>query len=70
MDLTAITLCKENHVPVVVYDLFQVGNTVKACLGEPIGTFISCGEEDVVFGDSGEAKITSMSESDSDGTEE
>ncbi|GMH45122.1 hypothetical protein BSKO_13079 [Bryopsis sp. KO-2023] len=40
MDHTAITLCKENDIPVVVFSLFKPGNIVKALKGEPVGTLV------------------------------
>ena len=41
MDLTAITFCKDNDLPIVVFDVMQPGNIRKALLGERIGTLIS-----------------------------
>ena len=41
MDLTAITFCKDNDLPIVVFDVMQPGNIRRALLGEPIGTLIS-----------------------------
>jgi len=40
MDTTAITLCMENNLPVVVFDLFEDGNIGRVIRGEPIGTTI------------------------------
>jgi uridylate kinase len=40
MDQTAITLCKENAIPLVVFDLHTAGNIEKAVRGEPIGTTV------------------------------
>jgi uridylate kinase len=40
MDATAISLCKENSIPIVVFDLFGRGNISLAVGGEPIGTRI------------------------------
>jgi uridylate kinase len=40
MDLTAITLCRENHMPVQVFGLNDPKNLVKAVDGEHIGTLI------------------------------
>lgn len=40
MDLTAITLCQENNIPVVVFNLNKQGNISKAIRGESVGTFI------------------------------
>jgi uridylate kinase len=41
MDLTAITFCRDNSLPVVVFDVMSPGNIRRALLGEPIGTLIS-----------------------------
>lgn len=41
MDLTAFTLCKENKLPVVVFDMNGSGNLKKVLSGEEIGTVIS-----------------------------
>jgi uridylate kinase len=38
MDLTAITLCKDSHLPLIVFDMDTVGNLKKVVDGEPIGT--------------------------------
>jgi uridylate kinase len=40
MDLTAIALCMENSMPIVVFDLNVKGNIFKAVSGKKIGTFI------------------------------
>lgn len=40
LDLTAFTLCKENRMPIYVYDANQSGNLVKVLSGEHIGTII------------------------------
>ena len=40
MDLTAITFCKDNSLPIVVFDLMQAGNIRGALTGERIGTLI------------------------------
>ena len=41
MDSTAITLCMENDLPVVVFDLFEEGNLERVVRGEPLGTCIT-----------------------------
>lgn len=41
MDLTAFTLCEENSLPIVVFDMNTRGNLVKVLQGENIGTVIS-----------------------------
>src|SRR5205085_1614829 len=38
--LTALTLCKENGLPVCVFDVMTKGNIRRALLGEPIGTIV------------------------------
>lgn len=42
MDQTAITLCKENKIPVVVFSLMKPGNIIKALTKQPgaIGTTV------------------------------
>ena len=40
MDLTAFTLCKENNLPIYVFDMNTVGNLLKVVNGEPIGTMV------------------------------
>ncbi len=40
MDLTAITFCKDNGLPILVFDLMAPGNIRRALAGEPIGTLI------------------------------
>jgi uridylate kinase len=41
LDSTAISLCMDNHLPIVVLDLWQPGALEKAILGERVGTTIS-----------------------------
>ncbi len=40
MDNTAITLCMNNNIPIVVFNIDVPGNIVKACKGETLGTLI------------------------------
>lgn len=40
MDLTATALCKENHLPIVVFDMDTPGNLEKVIAGESIGTLV------------------------------
>ena len=40
MDLTAITLCKENDLPILVFSIMEPGNLRRALRGEQIGTLI------------------------------
>ena len=41
MDLTAITFCKDNDLPVLVFDLMTPGNILRALRGEFLGTLVS-----------------------------
>ncbi len=41
MDSTALSLCMENNVPIIVFDLFQQGNLSRIVEGEKIGTLVS-----------------------------
>jgi uridylate kinase len=40
MDMTAITLCQENKLPIIVFDMNKEGNFMKIANGEPIGTLV------------------------------
>ena len=40
MDATAISLCRENNLPVLVFNLTQSGNLLKAVLGDTVGTLV------------------------------
>ena len=41
MDLTAITFCKDNGLPILVFDVMSPGNVRRALAGDPIGTLVS-----------------------------
>ena len=41
MDTTAISLCMENALPIVVFDLTRSGNIKRIVLGEPVGSIVS-----------------------------
>ncbi len=41
MDLTAFTLCQENHLPIVVFDMNKKGNLKKVLEGKKIGTLVN-----------------------------
>ncbi|MCW3083444.1 MAG: uridylate kinase [Bacteroidetes bacterium] len=41
MDLTAFTLCKENKLPIIVFDMNKTGNLKKLMDGEKVGTLVS-----------------------------
>lgn len=40
MDMTAITLCQENNLPIIVFDMNKSGNLMRLAEGEPIGTLV------------------------------
>lgn len=41
MDSTALSLCMDNNLPIIVFDLFQPGNVKRLICGERLGTLIS-----------------------------
>lgn len=41
MDMTAFTLCEENNLPIIVFDMNKPGNLLRIAEGEPIGTLVS-----------------------------
>ncbi|MDH4161003.1 MAG: UMP kinase, partial [Actinomycetota bacterium] len=42
-DATAFSLCRDNALPIMVFDLLQEGNIDRAVRGEKIGTLVSDG---------------------------
>jgi uridylate kinase len=40
MDATAVTMCREHDVPIIVFDVTTPGNILRAVSGEPIGTVV------------------------------
>jgi len=40
MDLTATALCKENKMPIIVFDMDTEGNLARLIAGENIGTLV------------------------------
>ncbi|AMQ00862.1 Uridylate kinase [Pedobacter cryoconitis] len=40
MDMTAFTLCEENELPIIVFDMNKTGNFMKIAQGEEIGTLV------------------------------
>ena len=40
MDMTAFTLCMENKLPIIVFDMNQAGNLMKIVQGESVGTLV------------------------------
>jgi len=43
MDSTAISLCMDNGLPILVFSLLEPGNIKRAVLGEPVGTLVHGG---------------------------
>ena len=41
MDMTAIGMCMENQLPILVFNFKKEGNIERAIAGEPIGTWVS-----------------------------
>ena len=41
MDLTAISLCMEKELPIIVFNIMEKGNIKRVISGEPIGTLVS-----------------------------
>jgi len=40
MDLTAISLCKENNLPIIIFNMDKPGNLLKVVTGENVGTSV------------------------------
>ena len=40
MDASAVSMCRDNHMPIVVFNLNVRGNIMRMAMGEPIGTLI------------------------------
>jgi uridylate kinase len=40
MDMTAFTLCQENNLPIIVFDMNKPGNLMRITNGDPIGTLV------------------------------
>jgi uridylate kinase len=41
LDATAVAMCRENRLPMVVFNLNVPGNIMRISMGEPVGTLIS-----------------------------
>ncbi len=41
MDMTAFTLCQENNLPIIVFDMNKSGNLLNVVTGKPVGTLVS-----------------------------
>ncbi|URA10200.1 UMP kinase [Thermospira aquatica] len=44
MDSTAIALCMDNNLPIMVLNIFEQGHIVDAIMGKPVGTLVHSGE--------------------------
>jgi uridylate kinase len=40
MDSTAIAMCRDNKLPIIVFNLNTPGNIMRVAMGEPVGTVI------------------------------
>lgn len=49
MDSTALSLCMENHLPIVVFDLFAPGALQSVLRGEPVGTLVADVKESLLL---------------------
>jgi uridylate kinase len=43
MDATAVVMCRDNHLPIRIFDLNQEGALIRVAKGEPVGTLVSEG---------------------------
>ena len=41
MDMTAFTLCQENNLPIIVFDMNRSGNLLSVVTGQPVGTLVN-----------------------------
>jgi uridylate kinase len=41
MDMTAFTLCQENNLPIIVFDMNSPGNLLNVVIGKPVGTLVN-----------------------------
>lgn len=41
MDMTAFTLCQENHLPIIVFNMNHAGSLMRLCQGEAVGTLVA-----------------------------
>ena len=45
MDSTAVTLCMDNHMPIMVLNFWKEDDLIDALKGEAVGTLVTSGEE-------------------------
>lgn len=55
MDATAVTLCRENSVPVVVFDALRPGNILRACVRGDVGTTVADDAAGTLFSEDAES---------------
>ena len=41
MDATALVMCRENHLPIKVFNIFNAGDLMRVVKGENVGTLVS-----------------------------
>jgi uridylate kinase len=41
MDLTAVSLCKDNNLPMIIFNMNQAGNIRRVALGEKVGSLVT-----------------------------
>jgi uridylate kinase len=41
MDLTAVSLCKDNNLPMIIFNMIQPGNIRRVVLGEKVGSLVT-----------------------------
>ena len=41
MDMTAFTLCQENNLPIIVFDMNRPGNLLSVVTGKQVGTLVN-----------------------------
>jgi len=41
MDLTAVSLCKDNNLPLIIFNMNQPGNIRRVVLGEKVGSLVT-----------------------------
>ena len=41
MDLTAVSLCKDNNLPMVIFNMNQPGNIKRVVMGEKVGSLVT-----------------------------
>jgi uridylate kinase len=47
MDASALSLCRENALPILVFNIYDDGSIERAVKGERVGTLVSAGETEI-----------------------